>query len=117
MILEWEYFDDTRSRQIMKTIPKRLTTLEIKIGLKSLNNWQYSPERRAITVECKMKDFKTVIRAIQKIAKLAEKAEHHPDLYLTRYKHLKILLTTHEARGVTERDFRLAKQINIRGAR
>jgi 4a-hydroxytetrahydrobiopterin dehydratase len=62
-----------------------------------------------------MRDFKTVIRVIQKIAKLAEKADHHPDLYLTRFKHLKILLTTHEARGVTEIDFRLARQINIRG--
>lgn len=57
-----------------------------------------------------------VIRTIQKIAKLAEKAKHHPDLYLTRYKYLKILLTTHEAKGVTEEDFRLARQINIGGA-
>ena len=101
----------------MKKSSKRLTTVEIKIGLKSLNNWQYSPDKKAITVECRMKDFKTVIREIQKIAKLAEKADHHPDLYLTRYKHLKILLTTHEARGVTDKDFRLARQINIKGSK
>lgn len=96
----------------MKTIPKRLTRREITARLKSLPGWRYLTDRKAISVENKMKDFMTVIRAIQKIAKLAEKANHHPDLHLTRYKHLKVLLTTHEAGGVTERDFNLAKRIN-----
>lgn len=97
----------------IKTIPERLTMREITISLKSLRGWRYLPKQKAISIKSKMKNFMAVIRAIQKIAKLAEKADHHPDLYLTHYKHLKILLTTHEARGVTERDFSLAKQINI----
>ncbi|HLD50409.1 MAG TPA: 4a-hydroxytetrahydrobiopterin dehydratase [bacterium] len=99
----------------MKTLPKCLTTREITVGLKSLRGWHYSPKQKAISVDCKMKDFMTVIRAIQKIAKFAEKANHHPDLYLTRYRHLRILLSTHEVGGVTERDFSLAKRINIKG--
>jgi 4a-hydroxytetrahydrobiopterin dehydratase len=97
----------------IKTIPERLTAREITVGLKSLTGWRYLPKQKAISIESKMKDFMAVIHAIGKIAKLAEKVGHHPDLYLTRYKHLKILLTTHEARGVTERDFGLARQINI----
>lgn len=83
------------------------------MGLKSLNSWRYSTKWKVITVERKMKDFKSAVQAIQKIAKLAEKANHHPDIHLTRYKRLKILLTTHEAGGVTERDLRMARQINL----
>ncbi len=90
---------------------QRLTARGITTRLKSLHGWHYLPKKKAITVEYKMKDFMAVVRAIQKIAKLAEKANHHPDLHLTRYRCLKILLTTHEAGGVTERDFRLAAQI------
>ena len=52
------------------------------------------------------------IRAIQKIAGLAEKADHHPDLHLTRYKRLTTVLTTHVAAGITQKDLRLARQIN-----
>lgn len=96
----------------MTPVLERLTPLEIKTSLKSLHGWRYSAKDKAIIAECKLKDFKTVIRTIQKIAALAEKADHHPDLHLTRYKHLKIVLTTHDAKGVTGRDFRLAGQIN-----
>ena len=98
----------------IKTIPKRLTVREITNGLKSLSGWNYLPKKKAISVDCKMKDFMAVIRAIQKIAKWAEKANHHPDLYLTRYRYLKILPSTHEAGGVTEKDFSLAKRINVK---
>ncbi len=100
----------------MKKIPKKLTEREVTAGLKSLHGWHYLPKQKAISVRCEMKDFMAVIRAIQKIAKFAQKAKHHPDLYLTRYRHLQILLSTHEARGVTEKDFSLAKRINIKGA-
>lgn len=99
----------------METFPKRLTMREITIGLKSLHGWHYSSKQKAISVDCKMKDFMAVIRAIQKIAKFAEKAKHHPDLHLTSYRHLKILLSTHEASGVTEKDFSFARRINIKG--
>ena len=99
-----------------KKIPKRLTQREIKAGLKSLKGWHYVPKQKAISIECKLKDFMAVVREIQKIAKFAEKANHHPDLHLTGYRHLKIVLRSHDAGGVTEKDFSLAKQINIKAS-
>ena len=45
------------------------------------------------------------------IAFLGEKAFHHPDLFLS-YPQLKVLLTTHDAGGITERDFALAEAMN-----
>ncbi|HSU15059.1 4a-hydroxytetrahydrobiopterin dehydratase [Longimicrobium sp.] len=44
------------------------------------------------------------------IAYLGEKAFHHPDLFLS-YPRLKVLLTTHDAGGITERDIALAEKI------
>ncbi len=100
-----------------KPVPQRLSLREITSGLKSLPGWYYLPKEKAITVECKMKDFMSVVSAIQKIAKIAEKANHHPDLHLTGYRNLKMTLSTHEAKGVTLKDLRLAKQTRIKGTR
>jgi len=99
----------------MRKAPRRLTLREIKTGLKALPGWGYLPEQKALGIECKLKDFKTAIRVIQQIAKLAEKANHHPHLYLTRYRYLQVTLSTHESGGVTLKDFRLAKQFTQKG--
>jgi 4a-hydroxytetrahydrobiopterin dehydratase len=99
----------------MRKVPKRLTLREIKMSLKALPGWVYLPEQKALGIECKLKDFKTAIRVIQRIAKLAEKANHHPHLYLTRYRYLQVTLSTHASGGVTRKDFRLAKQFQQKG--
>jgi 4a-hydroxytetrahydrobiopterin dehydratase len=44
------------------------------------------------------------------IAYLGEKAFHHPDLFLS-YPRLKVLLTTHDSGGITEKDIALAEKI------
>lgn len=78
----------------------------------SVKGWRYAPGRKAIVTKLKMKHFMAVVMAIQKIAKLAEKADHHPDIHLTGYRHLKLVLSSHDVGKVTERDFRLALEIN-----
>lgn len=98
----------------VKKLPKRLTANEITSGLKPLFGWHYVARTKSISASFKMKDFMSAIRAMQDIAKLAEKAKHHPDLHLTQYRHFKISLSTHEARGVTEKDFCLARLINVK---
>ncbi len=44
------------------------------------------------------------------VARLAERANHHPDLWL-RYGDVLVVLTTHDEGGLTSRDVRLARQI------
>ena len=51
------------------------------------------------------------IRFVQKIAKLAEAADHHPDLHLTGYRELKISLSTHDIGRLSKKDYSLASQI------
>ena len=57
------------------------------------------------------KDFREAMRFVNKIAELAEKAGHHPDMEI-KYNHVEVRLTTHDARGLTEKDFDLAKEID-----
>ena len=51
------------------------------------------------------------VKMIHKIARLAERADHHPDLHLTRYKKLRVVLTTHDVSHVTMKDFKLAGEM------
>jgi 4a-hydroxytetrahydrobiopterin dehydratase len=55
--------------------------------------------------------FTAAVALIGKIAILAEEADHHPDVHLTRYRRLDIVLTTHDAGKVTARDYELAAKI------
>ena len=48
---------------------------------------------------------------MNKVAILAEKADHHPDI-LIQYKNVTLTLSTHSAGGLTEKDFGLAKEID-----
>ncbi len=55
--------------------------------------------------------FPAAIRFVNQVARLAEKADHHPDIDI-RYKKVRLTLTTHSAGGLTQKDFALARQIN-----
>ena len=83
----------------------------IKKSLKNLPKWGFDKRKKAIVTEVWCKDFMMAVRLIGKIARLAERMDHHPDLHLTRYRHLKIVLTTHSAGGVTRKDITLANKI------
>ncbi len=63
---------------------------------------------------CKSFDTKGFMRGlafVTQVAVLAEKAEHHPDVTLT-YPKVTLQLTTHDAGGLTEKDFALAAEID-----
>ena len=60
-------------------------------------------------------DFATGLALVNKIGELAEATNHHPDLVLT-YPAVSVLLTSHDAGGVTARDVRMARSITERAA-
>ena len=78
----------------------KIPALWRKIGNKSLQR----------TVRCK--DFMSAVRLIGRIARLAERVGHHPDLHLTGYRRLRIALTTHSAGKVTAKDLSMASKIS-----
>ena len=76
--------------------------------LGSLPGWKI--ESKEMVKILTFNDFLGSIAFVNQIAKLAEDAAHHPDIDI-RYNRVRIALTTHDAGGLTEKDFALAGKI------
>ena len=87
----------------------KLNATQIKTGLKTLPDWKKSGS--AITRTYQFKDFVAAVKFVNAIAKLAEQAWHHPDIDI-RWNKVTLTLTTHSEGGLTEKDFKLAKQFD-----
>jgi len=88
-----------------------VTKAEARRRLARLPAWKLSPNGKSIRRDVVLKDFRAAVTLIRRIARAAEAAGHHPDLHLTDYRRLKIVLSTHDAGGVTPADFKLAAEI------
>lgn len=85
-----------------------LSEQDIMQNLSSLDGWEQSGIE--IEKQFKFKNFIHSIGFVNKVAILAEKADHHPDI-LVQYNKVKLVLSTHSEGGLTEKDFSLANQI------
>lgn len=90
-------------------MPARKTPAEIDAALEALNGWQYDGER-AIHKTFKFADHVVAMGFVTRVAIVAEVLEHHPELKIV-YSTVEIALSTHDAGGVTENDFALARKI------
>lgn len=88
---------------------EKLSEKEIKNRLQMLDNWEYEDD--AIHTSIEFPDFKDCFSVMTRIAFEAERLNHHPD-WSNVYNTLSISLSTHEAGGVTEKDFELAAIID-----
>ncbi len=86
-----------------------LTESDIKKQLASLKGWKL--EGKEIVKQYEMKDFVHAMGFVNSVALLAEKANHHPDINI-RWNKVKLVLSTHSAGGLTEKDFNLARQVD-----
>lgn len=93
-------------------IGKAMDAEQIKEYLPQVTGWALSADDRSISKEFVMKNFMAAVRFIQKIAEIAEKEDHHPDIHLTGYRKLRIDLSTHALKGLSGNDFILAAKIN-----
>ena len=76
-----------------------------------LPQWQLAEGRDAITRTFTFKDFNAAFGFMSRVALIAEKMDHHPE-WFNVYNRVEITLSTHDAGGVTERDIKLARQID-----
>jgi 4a-hydroxytetrahydrobiopterin dehydratase len=90
--------------------PTKLSKQKIEQSLVKLSGWKR--DRNALTKEFTLSSFTGAAKFIAKIAPIANRMDHHPDLQLHRYKRVKIMLTTHDAGGITHKDFDLAAKID-----
>lgn len=80
--------------------------------LGSLQGWQLNDDATAIFRKWTVKNFVAGMSFLQEVARLAEEEQHHPDLHLTGYRHIRIELSTHAIGGLSENDFILAAKID-----
>ena len=87
----------------------KLNASQIKTALRTVPDWKKKGSTIMRTFQ--FKDFPMAIKFVSAVAKLAEKAWHHPDIDI-RWNKVTLILTTHDAGGLTEKDFKLAKQFD-----
>lgn len=90
----------------------RLSDADIQARLGALSGWQRADVggKPGIRKMYKRKDFLDGLGFVTRVAVLAEQANHHPDVLLT-WPGVTMMLTTHDAGGLTEKDFALAAKI------
>ena len=88
---------------------EKMTSQQIEAGLKDLSGWELRDEK--LRRELKFKNFVQAWGFMTQVAMLAEQADHHPE-WSNVYSRVTIDLTTHEAGGISQRDFDLAKKVN-----
>lgn len=86
----------------------KLSALAVKRRLAGLRGWKQAGN--AIQKQYTFADFKDAMFFVNTVAALAEKAGHHPDITVT-YNRVTLLLSTHDAGGLTRKDFDLARRI------
>ena len=87
---------------------KTYSEAEIQLKLEKLDNWFYV--NQAIKKNYKFKNFSQALAFIIQVGLLSEKANHHPEIFNV-YNKVQIRLNTHDANGVTDKDFDLAMGI------
>jgi 4a-hydroxytetrahydrobiopterin dehydratase len=88
---------------------KKLSDDEIRAGLHELESWSLADEK--LHREFKFGDFVTAFGFMASAAIEAEKMNHHPE-WFNVYNKVRVHLTTHDAGGITELDFQLARKMN-----
>jgi 4a-hydroxytetrahydrobiopterin dehydratase len=85
----------------------RLDAEQVLERLAAVPDWTLSDDGLAITRQFKFADFQQAFAFMTHVALAAERADHHPE-WSNVYNRVDMRLTTHDAGGLTERDFALA---------
>jgi 4a-hydroxytetrahydrobiopterin dehydratase len=77
-----------------------------------LTGMQWRREADSIVRDVECKGFHSAMELANAVADAANEANHHPDILIHDYKHVRLTLSTHSAGGLTENDFGLAATID-----
>ena len=90
-------------------MPTLLTEKETQTRLKDIPGWKRQGQE--ISRLYTFSGFVSAMAFVNHVADLAEAMDHHPDI-LIQYKKVKLTLSTHDAGGLTNLDFKLARKID-----
>jgi 4a-hydroxytetrahydrobiopterin dehydratase len=86
-----------------------LDSTAVKLALRQASGW--SKRGRVIRRTLEFADFQAALQFVKRVAKLAERAGHHPDIDI-RWNRVTLALSTHSEGGLTDKDFALARRID-----
>lgn len=87
-----------------------LSLKEISDEMSSVKEW--SIEGDMIVKSFNFTNFKEALDFINKVGEIAEAQNHHPGIILD-YNLVRLSLTTHSEKGLTKKDFELAREIDV----
>jgi 4a-hydroxytetrahydrobiopterin dehydratase len=88
-----------------------LTAAEIEQRLAGAGEWRRG-EDSSIVRELTFADFAAAIAFVNRVAEIAEAANHHPDILLHSWNRVRLTLSTHSQGGLTDADFQLAARVD-----
>lgn len=86
-----------------------LSDEQIKQQLLALRGWEYSNGK--IEKTYRLAGFLEAVDAVNKISVVAEHVDHHPDVSIHDYNQLTVSAWTHDENGVTDKDIKLASEV------
>ena len=89
---------------------EKMSEAQVTEALKAAPEWSLVGETIQRTYQ--FKDFVTSMKFVNAVAQAAEAVQHHPDI-LIRYSRVTLTLATHDAGGITTKDFDLAKNADV----
>jgi 4a-hydroxytetrahydrobiopterin dehydratase len=87
----------------------RLDDADVAQALRQLPGWERAGAEIRRTY--RFRDFREALAFVNRVGELAERAGHHPDIDI-RYSAVTLALTTHDAGGLSAKDFELARAID-----
>lgn len=89
----------------------KLAENQITDNLKSLTGWYR--ENNSIKKVFKTKGFPQTMGLVAEIGALCQQLDHHPDYLTLKYSEVEVSFSTHSVGGLSEKDFEIAKQIEL----
>src|SRR5260370_29446549 len=89
---------------------ERLTGTARHTALRELQGWSEVEDRNAVRKSYHFSNFSEAWGFLARIALVAEKMDHHPEIFNV-YNRVEIILSTHDVEGLSEKDVRLAHAI------
>jgi 4a-hydroxytetrahydrobiopterin dehydratase len=88
-----------------------LSDEEAALLIEQVPGWDWKPGENRLTRRFKFKDFREAMLFVNSVAGLAEQQGHHPDIYIS-WNRVRLELTTHIIKGLSENDFIVAARVN-----
>mmetsp|Transcript_15119 Transcript_15119/g.23428 ORF Transcript_15119/g.23428 Transcript_15119/m.23428 type:complete len:197 (+) Transcript_15119:55-645(+) len=89
-----------------------LSPQQVATELSSMKLWKLSDDSTKITRSYTARNFQSAMDSLNEIGKIAERENHHPDMHLTGYRNVEIVLFTHSLGGISLNDIAMAKMID-----